>query len=45
MQVKRDVRDICMLMGFVYEALVKAGRLEFRQRKEKEMKGQEECFC
>ena len=25
MQVKRDVRDVCMPMGLVYEALVKAG--------------------
>ena len=34
-----------MPMGLVYEALVKAGRLEGRQRKEKEIKDQEKCFC
>ena len=37
-QVKRDVRDVCMPMGLVYEALVKVGRLEGRQGKEKEIK-------
>ena len=38
MQVKRDVRDVYMPMGLVYEALVKAGRLKGRQGKEKEIK-------
>ena len=45
MQVKKDIRDVCMPMGLVYEALVKAGQLEGRQRKEKEIKDQEKCFC
>ena len=35
MQVKRDVKDICMPMDLVYEALVKAGRLKGRQKKTK----------
>ena len=30
MQVKKDVRDVCMPMGLVYEALVKVGRLKGR---------------
>ena len=30
MQVKSDVRDVCMPMGLVYKALVKASRLERR---------------
>ena len=34
-----------MPMGLVYEALVKAGRLESRQRKEKKIEDQEKCFC
>ena len=33
MQVKRDVKDVSMPMGLVYEALVKADRLKGRQRK------------
>ena len=45
MQVKRDVMDICMPMGLVYEALVKVGRLGSRQGKEEEIKDQDECFC
>ena len=28
MQVKRNVGDVCMRMGLVYEALVKANRLK-----------------
>ena len=35
MQVKRDVRDVCIPMGLVYEALVKTGRLKGRQGKKK----------
>ena len=38
MQVKRDVRDVYMSMGLVYEALVKAGRLKGRQGKEEKIK-------
>ena len=33
MQVKREVRDVCMPMGLVYDALVKTGQLEGRQGK------------
>ena len=36
LQVKRDVKDVCMLMRLVYEALVKAGRLKDRQGKKDE---------
>ena len=43
--MKRNVGDVCMPMGLVYEALVKAGRLESRQRKEKKIEDQEKCFC
>ena len=44
MQVKRDVRDVCMPMGLVYEALVKTGRLKYGQGKKEEM-NQEKCSC
>ena len=36
MQVKRNVKDVCMSMKPVHEVLVKVGRLEGYQRKEKE---------
>ena len=36
MHVKRDVRDVCMPMGLVYKALVKADRLKDGQEKEEE---------
>ena len=45
MQVKRNVKDVRMPMKLVHEVLVKAGRLEGCQRKEKEAKDQEKCFC
>ena len=45
MQVKRDVRDVCMPMRLVYEALVKAGRLKGGQGEEQKEKDQEKCFC
>ena len=45
MQIKKDVRDICMPMGLVYKVLVKVGRLEGIQEKEKEIKNQEKCSC
>ena len=45
MQVKRNVKDVRMPMKIVHEVLVKAGRLEGYQRKEKEAKDQEKCFC
>ena len=38
MQVKRDVRNVCMSMDLVYEALVKADRLKGGQEKEKKEK-------
>ena len=41
MQVTRNVRDVRMPMKLVHEVLVKAGRLEGHQRKEKETKDQE----
>ena len=44
MQVKRDVRDVYMPMGLVYEALVKADRLKGRQEKDKKEKDQEKGF-
>ena len=44
MQVKKDVRDVCMPMGLVYEALVKVGRLKDGQEKEEEM-NREKHFC
>ena len=37
MQVKREVRDVCMPMGLVYKALVKAGQLKSGQEKEEKM--------
>ena len=45
MQMKRNVKDVCMPMKLVHEILTKAGRLEGRQKKEKETKDQEKCFC
>ena len=36
LQVKRDVKDVCMPIRLVYEGLVKAGRLKDRQGKEEE---------
>ena len=44
MQVKRNVKDVRMPMKLVHEVLVKAGRLEGRQRKEEETKDQEKYF-
>ena len=43
MQVKNDVRDVCMPIGLVYEALVKAGRLDGRQGKKRKDQGSR-CF-
>ena len=44
-QVKRNVRDVCMPMKLVHEVLVKTGRLEGYHRKEEETEDQEKCFC
>ena len=43
-QVKREVRDVCMPMELVYKALVKAGRVKGGQEKEEEM-NREKHFC
>ena len=45
MQVKKDVMYVCMPIGLVCEALVKADRLEGRQGNEEKIKDQEKCFC
>ena len=45
LQVKRDVKDIRMLMRLVYEALVKAGCLKGKQGKEEDEIDQEKCYC
>ena len=45
MQVKRNIRDVCMPMKLVHEVLDKAGRLEGYQKKEENTKDQEKCFC
>ena len=45
LQIKRDVKDVRMPMRLVYEALVKAGRLRGRQRKEDEEMNQEKGYC
>ena len=44
MQVKKSVKDVYMPMKLVHEVLVKTDRLEGHQRKEEEMKDQEQCF-
>ena len=44
MQVKRNVKDVCMPMKLVHEVLVKICRLEGHQGKEEETKDQEKCF-
>ena len=36
LQIKKDVKDVCMPMRRVYEALVKVGRLKDRQGKKEE---------
>ena len=45
LQIKKDVKVICMLMGTVYEALFKAGMLEEEQEKEEEKKDREGQHC
>ena len=42
MQVKKDFRDVCMLMDLVHEPLVKVGRLKGGQRK---IESQKEGYC
>ena len=45
LQVKRDVKDVCMPMRLVYGALIKASHLKDVQGKEKEEMDQEKCYC
>ena len=45
MQVKRNVKNVCMPMKLVHKVLIKAGKLESCQRKEKKAKDLEKCFC
>ena len=45
LQLKKDVKDVCMPMRLVYEALVKASRLKDEQGKEEEEMDQEKCYC
>ena len=46
LQVKRDVKDVCMPMRLVYESvLVKADRLKDKQGKEEEEMDREKCYC
>ena len=45
LQLKRDVKDVCMPMRMVYEGLVKADRLKDSQGKEEEEMDQEKCYC
>ena len=45
LQVKRDVKDVCMPMRLVYEALVKAGHLKDGQGKKEEEINWEKHFC
>ena len=44
MRVKMSIKDVCMPMKLVHEVLVKAGRLEGCQKKEKKVKDQEKYF-
>ena len=45
LQVKRDVKDVCMPVRLLYKALVKAGRLKDGQGKEEEEINREKHFC
>ena len=45
LQIKRDVKDVCMPMRLIYEALVKTRRLKGRQGKENEEMNQEKGYC
>ena len=45
LQIKKDVKDVCMPMRIVYEALVKVGRLKDGQGKEEEEINREKHFC
>ena len=38
LQIEKDVKAVCMPMGTIYEALLKAGMLEEEQEKKKEKK-------
>ena len=45
MLLKRSVKDVCMPIKLVHEVLVRADRLGGSQGKEKEVGGQEKCYC
>ena len=45
MQVKRNVKNVCMPKKLVHKVLIKAGKLESCQRKEEKAKDLEKCFC
>ena len=45
LQEKKDVKDVCIPMRLVYEALVKVGRLKDGQGKEEEEMDHEKCYC
>ena len=45
MQVKKDVKDVCMPIGLVYEALVKADQLKSGRGEEEKEMNREKCFC
>ena len=43
--VKRSVRIVCTPMKIVYETWIKAGMMEKKQEKIKEIKKERECYC
>ena len=45
LQIERDARAVCMPMGMVHEALLKAGMLNREQKKKKETDDQEGPYC
>ena len=45
LQIKRDVKAVCMHMEIVYEALLKAGVLDEEQEKKKEEEDREGQYC
>ena len=45
MQMKRNVKDVCMPMKRLHEVLVKASRLEGCQRKKEKTKDKKKCLC
>ena len=45
MLVEKDARAVCMSMGTVYDALLKAGMLEEEQENKEEKEDQEKEHC